>query len=186
VWQGRAVLVGKNAVTLVGLAKTAAGRPPRLAVRLLFSAAEYDPSQPSPATLRCVVRNDGKQAVQVPVGYDGRAVVVHSGLLTLQPAPGSKGQEGGKGRDGVDLVRLEPGQEQVVFDLPLDSIFRVSDPPDGAWSWDWPRCPEPPRSPIHQYRRPGFLARARFTASLALEGQTVNSNEAVLKVKSGR
>ena len=138
----------------------------KVSVRLSFSVEEYDPRAPSTATLKCVVRNDTDRAVEVPVGYDGRSVILKSGLLTLHKAAA-------KGQPGVKRVRVGPGREQVVFELPLDDILRRGKGTGGSWRWDWPRRPEPPRSPIHKYRQPGFLDRA--IQSLNLPGISVPS-----------
>ncbi len=84
----------------------------------------------------------------------------------------------------MELVRLEPGKEQVVFELPLEAIFGVKDPPQGGWVWDWPRRPEPPRSPIHRYRQAGFLEQARFKVTLTVAGKQFASPQVVLKIKA--
>jgi hypothetical protein len=77
------------ALLLLPLPAGAAGPPPvpPVSVRLTFSAAEYDPQQPSKAVLECVGRNDGKATVEVPVGYDSDRVVLHSGRPASPPAP---------------------------------------------------------------------------------------------------
>jgi hypothetical protein len=151
--------------------------PPNVAVRLSFSAEEYDPSaaSPSQAAVRCVVRNDTAEAVEVPVGYDGERVRVQSGQLTLYRRM--------KGEGDVKLVRVEPGKEVVVFELPLDQVLGGARGPADPWRWDWPRRPEPPRSPVHKYRQPGFVDRATFSATLKVSTGAVTSDPVVLKIK---
>jgi hypothetical protein len=148
----------------------------KVSVRLSFSVEEYDPSKPSAATVRCVVRNDGDQAIEVPEGYGGGGLVrLESGLLTLY-RPAEKGR--------VKSVRVPPGKEQVVFELPLDEVLRSRPGADGPWRWDWPRRARAPRSPIHKHLQPGFVERAAFTATVTVGGRAATSNAAVLKVKA--
>jgi hypothetical protein len=158
---------------------------PALSVQLSFSVEEYDPTAASEAVLRCVVRNGTNEPIRVPVGYGGGSIAVQSGLLTLHKANEGKGD--------VKQVRVEPGQEQVVFELPLDAILLREKKADVPWRWDWPRRPEPPRSPIHKYRQPGFVDQARFTATVVIGtrpltagARTLTSAPAVLKVKPGK
>jgi hypothetical protein len=155
-----------------------AGKPAerKVSVRLSFSVEEYDPSKPSQAVMKCVVSNNSYLPLHVPVGFDGGYVRVQSGLLTL-----SKNK---RAKEDVQLAWVEPGQQQVVFELPLDDILLKTGERDAAWRWDWPRRPEPPRSPIHPYRKPGFLDQASFSVSLDLGGTTLTSEDATLKVKS--
>jgi hypothetical protein len=101
--------------------------PPNVAVRLSFSVEEYDPwaASPSHAVMRCVARNDMADAVEVPVGYDGERVRVQSGQLTLYKRM--------KGQDDVKLVRVEPGKEEVIFELPLDQVLGGAKGPADPW-----------------------------------------------------
>ncbi len=149
---------------------------PPVAVRVSFSVEEYDPSTRSTATMRCVVQNNTRRGVHVPVGFDSGYVQVQSGWMTLNKHTREK--------DDVKLVWLEPGQEQVVFELPLDDLFLVAEQKEPPWHWDWMRRPEPPRSPVHKYRQTGFVDEATLTVSLDLGGSTLKSEPAVLKVKS--
>jgi hypothetical protein len=149
----------------------------KVSVRLSFSVEEYDPSKPSQAVMKCVVHNDSYRPIHVPVGFDGGYVRVQSGFLTL-----SKNK---RAKEDVQLAWVEPGQQQVVFELPLDDILLRTGERDAAWHWGWPRRPEPPRSPIHQYRQPGFVAQATFSVSLDVGGSTLTSEDATLKVKPG-
>src|SRR5262249_44396208 len=144
--------------------------------RLSFSVEEYDPSAASRAVMRCVARNDTAEAVEVPVGYDGERIRVQSGQLTL-----SKMKT--KGEGDANLVRVEPGKEQVVFELPLDQVRGGARGRAAPGRGAWPRRPEPPRSPVHKYRQPGFVDRSAFSATLTVGTQTVISDPVVLKVK---
>jgi hypothetical protein len=148
----------------------------KVTVRLSFSTEEYDPSKPSKATMKCVVQNNSPSPVHVPVGFDGGYIRIQSGLLTLG--------KGKKTKEDVKLDWVEPGQEQVIFELSLDEVLQGTGERKGPWLWNWQRRPEPPRSPIHKYRKPGFVDQASFTVSLDLGGYTLTSEGAVLKVKS--
>jgi hypothetical protein len=149
-----------------------------VSVRLSFSVEEYEPTKSPKAVMKCVVYNDGFSPVHVPVGFDGGYIRVQSGLLTL-----SKNK---RDKEDVKLVWVEPGQKQVVFELSLDDILLKAGGRDAAWHWDWQRRPEPPRSPIHRYRAPGFVDQAPFSVSLDLGGYTLRSEVATLRVKSDR
>jgi hypothetical protein len=83
------------------------------------------------------------------------------------------------------LVRIGPGKELVVFELPLDESLLHGKTKDGAFKWGWNLRPAPPKSPI--YRRAGsrdLVSEASFTVRLETGGQTVDSNQVRLKVKS--
>src|SRR5437660_6965872 len=129
--------------------------------------------------MMCGVHKGTNQAIEVPVGYGGRGVSVTGGAVTLyrrlQP-----------GEEGVKFVRVEPGKERVVFELPLGDILKGEGKRDSPWRWSWMRRPEPPLTPIHKYRKPGYVDRATFLATVEVRGQTLKSNEAVLKVKTGK
>jgi hypothetical protein len=168
------VLAAPTAIALGGGGPKPA--PPNVAVRLSFSVEEYDPSAASRAVMRCVARNDTAEAIEVPVGYDGERIRIQSGQLTLYKTKM-------KGEGDVKLVRVEPGKEQVAFELPLDQVLGGAKGPAAPWRWDWPRRPEPPRSPVHKYRQPGFVDQAAFSAKLTVGTQTVTSDPVVLKVK---
>ena len=147
-----------------------------VSARLSFSVEPFDPSRPSGAVVKCVVRNDTPTAIHVPVGYDGGYVRLQAGQLSLRKIR--------VGKDDMRLAWVEPGQEQVIFELPLDDLLRVAPGGEPAWVWDWPRRPEPPRSPIHKYRQPGFVDEASFAVSLDVGTSMLKSEAATLKVKS--
>ncbi len=81
---------------------------------------------------------------------------------------------------------VEPGKEQVVFELPLDDILLPAGKADAAWRWDWPRRLAPPPSPLYKQRSQGFVDRVAFTATVKLGDVEATSDEAVLKVKASK
>jgi hypothetical protein len=125
--------------------------------------------------MKCVVHNDSYLPLHVPVGYDGGYIRVQSGQLTL-----SKNK---KAKEDVKLAWVEPGHQQVVFELPLDDILVGAGRRDGLWHWHWQLRPAPPRSPIHNHYKSGFVAEASFSVNLDLGGHTLKSEDALLKVK---
>jgi hypothetical protein len=70
----------------------------------------------------------------------------------------------------------------------LQSCYHLSRPAGEAgeesWYWNWPARPEPPATPIHAYRKPGFIAQAAFWANVQVDGKSVSSEKVVLKVKN--
>ncbi len=170
------------AVIVLAARAAAPGREPappaesKVSVHLALSAEQYDPATPSQASLKCVVRNDAAQAVRVPTAYDGSSALLMSGNLTLYR------QTEGKGDAPSALV--EPGNEQVVFELPLDDILQAAGKAGSAWRWDWPRRLAPPLSPLVKQRGEGFVDRIAFTAKLKVGDTEATSEEAVLKVKA--
>jgi hypothetical protein len=146
-----------------------------VSIELSLSVTEFDPYTPSKGVVRCVLHNNGKQAVQAPAAYDGRTVVLHGGQVDLRPRKPL-------GKDDVKTVAVEPGKDQVLFELSLDDILK-GNRRDGDWSWDWPRRPEPPLSPIHKYRQVGYVDEAGFQAQLTVGTERITSNTVVLKVK---
>src|SRR5947209_6875651 len=135
-------------------ASTAAGQaklkhPDRvLSVHVSFTADEYDPATPSKAVIKCVVRNNTQTPVHVPVGFDGGYVQLAGNGLTLSKIRREK--------DDVKLAWVEPGKEQVVFELPLDDLLTGTPKKDAEWRWSWMRRPTPPPSPIHKGGKGGY------------------------------
>jgi hypothetical protein len=150
---------------------------PKVSVHVSFSIEEYEPSKTSKAIMKCVVQNDSYMSIHVPIGFDGGYIRIQSGGLTLG--------KNKKAKEDVKLEWVEPGHQQVVFELSLDEILLVAAERNDIWHWHWQRRPEPPRSPIHKYREPGFVDQASFTVSLDLGSYTLTSENAVLKVNSG-
>jgi hypothetical protein len=86
------------------------------------------------------------------------------------------------------LVRIEPAKEHVVFEFPLDEVLLRGRTEESALGWDWPDWTlrlAPPKSPI--YRKVGgrdvLLGEASFSVRLKIDGQTLVSNIARLKIK---
>lgn len=153
-------------------------------VNLVLSERGLNPAKPK-GNLKCVVRNDTSKPVEVPVGYDGEQVLLRSGQLTLHPAFSIRDRASPNQESRLKMAVLRPGQEQVVFELPLARILRLDEQADKEWRWNWPRRPEPPRSPIHRWRQPGFNPQAIFQAKVTVGGEGVLSNTAMLQVKEG-
>jgi hypothetical protein len=158
---------------------TAHQKPRDRAVKaaISFLVEEYDPEARANAVMKCVVRNDSLFPVHVPVGFDALYVQVESGKLTLFPAK--------RTWDDVRLAWVEPGHEEVVFELPLDEVLSGKYGNDASYRWNWQRQPEPPLSPIHQYRKPGYVESADFVVSIDLGNSSIASPPATLKVKMG-
>jgi hypothetical protein len=156
------------------------GKPavPGIEVRISFTVEEYDPKAPK-GSLLLIVRNDTKEAVNVPADYDGRTVVIKSGLLTLH-------RHGKPVEKAPKRVRIEPGKEQIVLELPLDQILKGVRKPGDLWGWDWPRRAAPPPSPIQLHWNAVYREQAAFTADVEVNGQKLTSKAAVLKVKTTR
>jgi hypothetical protein len=148
-----------------------------VSVRVSFTSDEYDPTTPAKATIKCVVRNGTALPIHVPVGFDGGYVQLAAQGLTLSKAIREK--------DDVKLAWVEPGKEQVVFELPLADLLTGSPKTDSLWRWDWMKRSAPPPSPIYKGRKGGYVAEASFVVSLDLGTRTLKSEPAVLKVKGG-
>ena len=158
-----------------------------VAVKLTISVEEYSPSKPSKGVVKCAILNKAHVPAEVQVGYDGRTNVLaaHGNghrwevmLYRHQKPP-------------VELKHetVKPGKDQIIFELALDEILlqgQESEPKakDRIWGWDWSARPEGPRSPIHQWRKSGYLDKATFRADIMVNGKSVSSDEVVLKVKS--
>jgi hypothetical protein len=155
-----------------------------VSVSLVLSEREYDPTRSSKGVLKCVVRNDTDDVVHVPVGYDGKQVELLSGQLILQRAFPSRGDIRPRIANDVKPVRLQPGRDQLVFELALSEILLKEEESSRLWRWDWPRRPEPPRSPIHRWRKPGFNDQITLQAKVMVGKETVKSNAVELRVRA--
>lgn len=156
---------------------------PPYRVTLTFSEPELDPSHPR-GTVTCRVRNEGTERVSVPVGYDGVQIVLRSGQLRLARRRDERVDGDPKAPPPLRWVPVEPGREQVVFELPLVEILRLEETPDREWRWDWPRRPAPPRSPIHRPRGNGYYPQVNFQATVTLAGKVVPSHPVTLSVRA--
>lgn len=155
---------------------------------LTISVKEYDPAAPSKGVVKCVVVNKSEKAIAVPVNHGRGATLIGQGEgqgweLRLWRRDGDKA--------GKKWGEVEPGAEQVIFELPLDDILfnGVKEPPGGkdrVWGWDWIARPAPPRSPVHAIRGAGFLPKASFWAEVTVGGKTLLSEKVELKVKANK
>jgi hypothetical protein len=84
---GRDVLVGEASFTvrlkiggqtLISNVARLKVKVTKVSVALSMSVEEYDPSTPSKAVIKCLVRNDTDDAVQVPASYDGKRIRLES------------------------------------------------------------------------------------------------------------
>lgn len=154
------------------IASAAERTAPKEMLRLSFSVGEFDPQKPE-GVVKCIVFNNTGRGFHVPVGYDGGYVQLTGGGLSLRKE---------LKKDDVKLVWLEPGKEQVVFELPLDQILMIKQG-EPAWHWSWMREPSPPRSPIHRMRDQGLVERATFSVRIDIGGQQLMCEPVELKVK---
>jgi hypothetical protein len=159
---------------------------PDVAVKLTISVDEYDPSTPSKGIVKCVVVNNGKEPLQVTLGYDARTNVLLGGewpWLTLYPPQRSPAEpktnkvEPKTAKVEPKTAKVESKAEQTVFELSLDEILQ------GGWRWDWSARPPPPPSPIHQMDGRRFVAQAEFWAEVLIGGKPHVSDKVLLKVK---
>lgn len=165
-------------------------------VRLSISTKEYDPKTPSKATVECVVANKSGEPVEVELGYGGLGNRLKarsgSGLrrtweLTLHKRAPRKQVRPPK----FEKVKIKPGEEQVVFKLPLDDILlngsaALNEASEGRsiWRWDWPARPSPPFTPIHGRHVGIHSDQAAFWADVHIDGKSHASSAVVLKVRS--
>ena len=169
------------ASTFVDAAAAPGEKPPvnAVSIELSISVEEYDPSVPSKGVLKCVLHNNSTQSVRAPLGYDGSTAVLHGGLVTLSPRKAPT-------KDELKTAAVDPGKDEILFTLPLDDILLQGDKPGGDWYWNWMRRPEPPRSPVHKYRKVGYVDEAEFLAVVVIGPDKIASNKVMLKVKPSK
>ena len=107
-------------------------------VILRFSVAELDPKDPGDSHVKCIVRNEGKEAIRVPInyvgGFENRVMVMEAERLDLVVWAGEK---------KAKFARLEPGKELVVFkanlkELLLDpAMAKPLEPEERRYYWSW-------------------------------------------------
>src|SRR5216110_1676521 len=76
-------MIGRSGVPEEVLAEVPDDKDQKVSVSLNLNEREYDPTQPSRGVLKCVVRNGTLEPIVVPVGYDGKQVMLNSRQLTL-------------------------------------------------------------------------------------------------------
>lgn len=150
---------------------------PGVSVQLVFSVKEFDPAEPAKATMKCVVRNKTKAAVEAPGEFHQKVTKIQASGLDLI------NWDVEKRKVKPTTMRVGPDEEKVIFELPLDEIL-LREGKTNPWYWSWLRRPPPPHSPIHQPREKNkFVDSATFTVTVVINGQEVKSNEAELRVK---
>ncbi len=176
---------------------------PGVKVTLSISVNEYDPSVLSATTIKCIVENKSKQPIVVPIGYDGQVVRLcgkapsmnwsetmridlwHPGLT-----PGGGRPEMISKPPKLDSQQVLPGQQQVVFEFPLDAVLLNRGFPktdmsiNKDWYWDWPARSTPPRTPINLPGRGDLAEKTALWATVAVGGKSLSSEETTLKVQS--
>jgi len=157
--------------------------PPTLKLILSLGVEEYNPRTPSKASVKLTLKNEGKTPIRVPGRYGEETLALHgqSGRWPLKLSRANDlGPKGG-------LIEVKPGEERVLFILPLDDILHNGhDPAKLAtrdWRWDWSARPTPPLSPIHDLRAKGFVSEATFWGAVSVDGKVIESPRVKLKVK---
>jgi len=156
---------------------------PRLTVDLELSVESYDPRKPA-GTLTCVVNNRSTEEIRSPGDYDGRTLIIYGGGKThrqtsrlWRPIRKAKAQ--------LPVVTIGPGEREPVLEISLKDLltFREGRSRDREWAWNWPNRTEPPKTPIHGWRRPGFEESASFFAEFRIGEEKVRSEVVVLTVE---
>ena len=116
----------------------------------------------------------------LPAEYDGETIKLYGNRLNLwrraRPAK----------ERASERLTIARGKEQKLFELSLAEILvpqRGKEGPAGKWGWDWGRRPEPPQSPIHKWREPGYEESARFFVEVKTNHGKAASEPVTLKVK---
>ena len=172
------------------------------AVRLQLSDDDDDPVKPLKSTIKCFVRNETDKPLVMPQGYTELTCLMAGGVMlgpmraVDPPKPKSAGTVGDPARPTIEIA---PGKEERLFELPLDEIL-IKDRSAPKWRWSWMLRPEPPLSPVHKWREPGFHDHVAFQVDVNLSanlraalpfyllgetrpGEFARSNRALLKVK---
>lgn len=133
------------------------------AVRIELSEAVIDPAKPTDAVLRCFIRNEADKPIVLAKGYRNDAARLISGRLSLVMHEQRKPPSLEKDQPATS-IEIAPGDEALLFELPLSEILLIEGGRPGRWSWNWPRRSEPPRSPLYKWREPGLNDEAVFEA----------------------
>jgi hypothetical protein len=139
---------------------------------LRLSVNEFDPSKPA-GTIACWVKNESDKEIVLPAGYGTEAVILHGGSVRLWHRGKSNEEK---------KVTIKPGQQEKVFDLSLAEIL-ATQMDRREWGWTWDRRPEPPKSPIHKWRKPGYEETTSFFVEVKIDSVKTNSEPVKLKVK---
>lgn len=167
-------ITGMMAVLILGRLALAAEGPAQLAVKLEMPA-EVDLAKPGKARVKCIIKNVTMDNLDVPASYGWTVRLLMDSGETWPLCLGS----GAKPAAKPATIRLAPGKEHVVFDLPLGEILgNGNDPPDRKlWRWDWGAHPAPPAAPLKG------RSRVTFWVEVVLKGNAEKSAGSVLKVK---
>jgi hypothetical protein len=147
---------------------------------LTVSVKEVDPAQPGAGVVTCSAKNVSDKPVAVPVGYSpDTRVLLHGGPLMLMP------------RERTDKepkkITLAPGQEMVLFQLPLDDILLINKGAEKTWQWEWFRRLPPPKSPLYVQRGETLVEEIPFKATAYFEpGLQAESPVVTVKVKGAK
>jgi hypothetical protein len=164
--------------------------PARVTLTIRLSVDSYDPGHPQ-GTLTCLLKNDSRGAVFVPGEYDGRQLVIYGRGKTHR----AESWLWKPYRPGTDLkpeesvapeLRIDPGETKAVLELSLKEILTPRTGANRSWAWNWPNRTEPPKTPIHGWRRPGFEENASFYAEIQLGKERYRSKSFELSVKSAK
>jgi hypothetical protein len=177
----RIVLLMAAAVLLPRFASADEAEPGPVLVKMQFSVMSYDPADPQ-GTLTVAVRNNSDRPLYLSGQYDGGQIVIYGNGLHLRPVRNEV-----RGKPAAELPKgltIEPGREATLCELPLADILKGARDENASWYWDWQGRPEPPHSPIHRWRKPGYHASATFHAEIRLGELVAKSAPCVLKVDS--
>jgi hypothetical protein len=93
-----------------------------------------------------------------------------------------RGQSAKNGKQKV--VVITPGKEEILFELALAEILASPNDKERLdWAWTWDRRSEPPLSPIHKYRKPGYEETATFFVEVQVGSDRAASDPVTLKVR---
>lgn len=160
-----------------------------ITVTVRLSVETYDPAKPA-GTLTCLVKNRSPKAIYLPVEYGSRRLVLYGGGKTHR----SRSHLWKPSQPGVDsspatkprMLQIDPGETTAVFEVSLEEILTPKFGRDRRWAWNWPNRMEPPRTPIHGWRRPGYEENAGFAVELQIGKDKYKSEPAVLGVRPGK
>lgn len=159
---------------------------PRLSVAVQLSVKTYDPSKPA-GTLSCIVHNRTTEEVRLPAEYDGRTLIIYGGGKTHR-GRSNLWRPNRKTEARPRFVTIDPGKKETIFEVSLKDILtpQIDRTKARKWAWDWRYRFEPPSTPIHGWRRDGFVESASFFAELRIVDDVVQSEPVVLAVKVAR
>jgi hypothetical protein len=115
---------------------------PGIEVKLRFSVDELDSLKPGDSYIECIVRNQSKKAVQVPVGY-GAGFDQPTSLHTSWPL-GLRMVLWGEAKKKQQAKLLKPGEEMILFKESLKEVLLLEMtkekpllPKERRYYWTW-------------------------------------------------